>query len=35
MIDPIHSDSFIGTKHSADDPAFLVVPSLIGEVISA
>jgi hypothetical protein len=35
MIDPIHSESFIGTKHSPDDPAFLVVPSLVGEAISA
>lgn len=35
MIDPIHSESFAGTKHSADGPAYLVVPSLVGEVISA
>lgn len=35
MIDPIHSESFIGTKHSPDDPEYLVVPSLVGELVHA
>jgi GGDEF domain-containing protein len=35
MIDPIQSDTFADPKHGPDDPAFLVVPSLVGEVVAA
>ena len=35
MIDPIHAESFANTDKSADDLAYLVVPSTVGEAASA
>ena len=35
MIDPINAETFSNTRESADDLAYLIVPSTIGEVAEA